>query len=267
MSALNFMEDILGKTGDYIRECYANRGALSVNSKAHANDFLTTVDIKVQKQLILEILKTFPDDAILAEESGLNIYPDTVPERCWAIDPIDGTQNFLRGLFPAFGVSLALIERGVIVAGGIYMPIQDDLFLAASGMGAVKNNKALKVTGISELAMARVDIDFNGPINRKEIIKRAGGILLKAGQIRSNACSVVGFCSVASGEDDVYMVLGINTWDIAAGLILVTEAGGKVSRFDGSPVNPFDGGKDVLVSNGVLHDLCLKEIESAMTNR
>lgn len=258
---LSFIKDILLKSGDYIRESYVNRYTLPVNSKNHANDFLTLVDVKVQQQLVSEIKKRFPDDVILAEESGLNIYPDTVPERCWAIDPIDGTQNFLRGLFPAFGVSLALIKKGIIVAGGIYMPVQGDLFLAASGMGAVKNGVSLTVSDKNELALARVDIDFDGPVNRAEIINRSKSMLLKAGQIRSNACSIVGFCSVASGEEDVYLVLGVNTWDIAAGLILVSEAGGKTSRFDGSYVNPFDGRQDVLVSNGALHELCLKEIE------
>ena len=261
MSELNFIEDLLEKTSGYIRENYAKRNTLPVNSKVHANDFLTEVDINVQKQLIAEIKKTFPDDVILAEESGFSVYPDKIPERCWTIDPIDGTQNFLRGLFPAFGVSLALIERGTIVAGGVNMPIQGDLFLAASGMGAVRNGKPLAVARTNDLALARIDVDFGGPMNREEMIQRSGRIIRKAGQIRSYACSVVGFCGVASGEQDIYMVLGVNTWDIAAGLILVTEAGGKTSRFDGSPVNPFDDKKGVLVSNGTLHGLCLKEIE------
>ncbi|MDR2739643.1 MAG: inositol monophosphatase [Treponema sp.] len=261
MGELNFIEDILEKTGDYVRSNYANRRLLPVNSKAHANDFLTEVDIKVQKQLVAEIQQTFPGDSILAEESGLNAYPDKIPDRCWAIDPIDGTQNFLRGLFPAFGISLALIERGIIVAGGILMPVQGDIFLSALGKGALKNNRPIRVTETADLALARVDVDFDGPANREEIIKRSRKLLVKAGQIRSNACSVVGFCGVASGEQEAYMVLGINTWDIAAGVILVTEAGGTVTRFDGSPVNPFDSRKDALISNGVIHHVCLEEIQ------
>jgi myo-inositol-1(or 4)-monophosphatase len=263
---LNFIEDLLEKTGEYVRSNYAGRRLLPVNSKAHANDFFTEVDINVQKQIVAEIQQIFPGDSILAEESGLGVYPGKIPERCWAIDPIDGTQNFLRGLFPAFGISLALIERGTIVAGGVLMPIQGDIFLAAAGRGAVKNNQPIRVTGIAELAFARVDIDFDGPSNREEIIKRSRKLLVKAGQIRSNSCSVVGFCSVASGEQDAYIVLGTNTWDIAAGVILVTEAGGTVTRFDGSPVNPFDSRKDILVSNGVIHHVCLEEIQLPLSS-
>jgi myo-inositol-1(or 4)-monophosphatase len=261
MSEVNFIEDLLKQNGSYIQANYANRRLLPVNSKAHANDFITDVDINVQKQLVAEIRKTFPDDSILAEESGLSVYPDKIPERCWAIDPIDGTQNFLRGLFPAFGISLAFIERGIIVAGGVFMPILGDVFLAAAGKGATKNNKPIHVTDITELALARIDIDFDGPVNREEIITRSGNLLRRAGQIRSNACSVVGFCGVASGEQDAYIVLGINTWDIAAGVILVTESGGTVTRFDGSPVNPFDSRKDALVSNGAIHNICLEGIK------
>jgi myo-inositol-1(or 4)-monophosphatase len=260
MSELHFIEDILKKTGEYVRTNYVNRRLLPVHSKSHANDFLTEVDINVQKQLVAEIQKTFPGDSILAEESGFSVYPDKPPERCWAIDPIDGTQNFLRGLFPAFGISLALIEGGVIAAGGVFMPIQGDLFLAAAGEGAAKNNAPTRVTDTAELALARVDIDFNGPVNREEMIRRSRKLLGRAGQIRSHSCSVVGFCSVAAGEQDIYMVLGANTWDIAAGLILVTESGGTVTRFDGSPVDLFDSRKDVLVSNGAVHSLCLEEI-------
>jgi myo-inositol-1(or 4)-monophosphatase len=260
MSELNFIEDLLEKTGDYVRTNYANRRLLPVNSKTHANDFLTEVDINVQNQLVAEIQKAFPGDSILAEESGFSVYPDKMPERCWAIDPIDGTQNFLRGLFPAFGISLALIERGIIVAGGVFMPIQGDMFLAAAGEGATRNNKPIRVTGTAELTLARIDIDFNGPVNREEMIKCSSRLLRGAGQIRSNSCSVVGFCGVACGEQDAYMVLGIHTWDIAAGIILVTEAGGMVTRFDGSPVNPFDSRKDALVSNGRMHPVCLEGI-------
>ncbi|MDR0720016.1 MAG: inositol monophosphatase [Treponema sp.] len=261
MSELPFIEDILKKTGEYVRTHYVNRRLLPVHSKSHANDFLTEVDINVQKQLVAEIQKTFPGDSILAEESGFSAYPDKPPGRCWAIDPIDGTQNFLRGLFPAFGISLALIEGGVIAAGGVFMPIQGDIFLAAAGKGATKNDKPTRVTGTAELTLARIDIDFNGPVNREEMITRSSRLLRAAGQIRSHACSVVGFCSVASGEQDIYMVLGINAWDIAAGVILVTESGGTVTRFDGSPVNLFDSRKDVLVSNGAMHGLCLEEIK------
>jgi myo-inositol-1(or 4)-monophosphatase len=260
MTELQFVETILGETGDYIRENYRNRNTLEVNAKSHANDFFTAVDITVQKQMVSRIRDSFPKDAILAEESGLDIYPDHIPDRCWTIDPIDGTQNFLRGLFPAFGVSIALMEQGRTVAGGVLMPISGDLFLAEAGKGAFRNGTPITVTNIADLSMARVDLDFDGPKMRPDIVRLAGNIMQKAGQIRSYACSVVGFCGVAAAEQDVYMVLGINVWDVAAGLLIVEESGGKVTRFNGSPFNPFDSRKDVLVTNGIIHAACLKEI-------
>jgi myo-inositol-1(or 4)-monophosphatase len=257
---LSFIKEALSAQSAFIKENYANRRSLTVNTKAHANDLLTAVDIAVQKAIVSRIQTQFPGDAILGEESGMSVYPDKAPPRLWAIDPIDGTSNFVRGLFPEFGVSLALLKDGTPSAGGVLMPIHDELFLAETGKGAVRNGVPLHVAETADLEHARVDLDFDGPAWRAATIRATAAILQKAGQIRAHACCVVGFCGVASGELDAYIVRGLNAWDLAAGMVIVEEAGGTVTRFDGSPLRPLDARRDVLVTNGRIHPLCLAEL-------
>lgn len=257
MDEILYIEQLFGAVSVYITEQYGKRNNLSVLTKANANDFLTEVDINVQRALVGKIKGAFPGDLILAEESGLDTIPAHTHERCWIIDPIDGTQNFLRGLFPEFGVSIGLMEKGVMKVGGVLFPVSGDLFLAESGSGSFRNGKRMKVSDIDMLSHARVDIDLGGLDDRQINIQRAKRIAEGAGQVRSYGCSVMGFCQVADGQQDAYVAFNVKPWDVAAGMLLVEEAGGKVTSFLGKSVSPFESHKIGIVSNSALHDVCM----------
>ncbi|MDT4763185.1 inositol monophosphatase family protein [Sphaerochaeta sp. PS] len=257
MEEIQYIEQLLQDVSGYVSEQYGQRKNLSVYTKANANDFLTEVDITVQGILVNKIRKTYSSDLILAEESGLDKIPSLGNDRCWIIDPIDGTQNFLRGLFPEFGISIGVMKNGILHAGGVLFPVSGDMFLTEKGSGAFRNGKRMKVSSTDVLSHARIDIDLGGLDNRDVNLHRAKSIAQQAGQVRSYGCSVMGFCQVADGQQDAYIAFSVKPWDVAAGMLLVEEAGGKVSSFTGETVSPFESHKIGIVSNGVIHSRCM----------
>lgn len=256
MDDLKYLEELLNFVSKYIVKQYVNRKNLHVSTKKHANDLLTEVDVNVQKLIVEKIKKQFPNDLIIGEESGLDSISYTKKERCWIIDPIDGTQNFVRGLFPEFGVSIGLTINGIPEVGGIIFPVSDDIFLAERNKGAFQNGKKIRVSETSSLTNSRIDFDL-GPLNeRQKISEKIQYLLLNAGQVRSYGCAVMGFCQVANGEQDAYIACTLNPWDAAAGMLLVQEAGGKISSFKQEIDSPFKS-KDIrIISNSNIHNLC-----------
>jgi len=180
--------------------------------------------------------------------------------RCWFIDPIDGTQNFVRGMFPEFGVSLAFADAGEVCAGGVAMAGAEILMLAGKGLGATRSGKPMKVSSVGELGSARVDIDFGYPHQRQGTLDRFSGLICSAGQFRCYCAAIMGLCSVACGETDAYMANETQPWDSAAGALLVQEAGGRASTLSGDALNLVRGKSSILVSNGRVHDAVLAEI-------
>lgn len=266
MNELDFIGYILKEASAYIRAKYAGRTRIQVREKNGVNDLLTDVDLAVQKQIVDRISSAFPADSILAEEAGLDQNPGAAPARCWIIDPIDGTQNFVRGLFPAFGITIAFAREGQIACAGVSLPITQDLFLAERGAGAFRNAQSIRVSQHEDLSRARMLVDFSIPQHREPTLAAFGGILRKAGSVRCNGSAVVDLCSVACGEADAYVHVGLNPWDYAAGQLLVEEAGGRATRLDGSPLNVFDGGHGLIASNGYLHELALSQIFQSETH-
>lgn len=262
MSEIQHIEYALNAVSEYIQEKYRTRNTLEIATKANSTDFLTGVDITVQKVIINYLRSQFPNDILIAEESGFDSIGTAIPPRCWMVDPIDGTQNFLRGLFPEFGVSIGFLQGGESVAGGVLFPITGDMFLAQRGSGAFKNRIRMSVSTLDELSKARVDIDFGSLDERFQYLEKANALLRHVGQVRSYGCSVMGFCQVADGQEDAYIPFNVKPWDVAAGILLVEEAGGKVSSFDGTPVTPFISEQIGIVSNGVIHDVCVDCLNS-----
>jgi len=242
----------------------ASRGEVGITSKSEANDLLTEVDLAVQDRLVEAIGKEFPGDAIVAEERGLAQIPDDPNGRCWVIDPIDGTQNFVRGIFPVFGISVAFAVGGKPVAGGVAIPgislpgvsvsQTAGIFLAEKGAGAYLDDSPIRVSRVDSVSLARVEVDFSGRRQRAETLARFPEILRLCGQVRCNCATVVALCSVAAGEMEAFLHVSLNPWDFAAGQIIVEEAGGRASRLDGSPLMLFDNRHGVLISNGRVHD-------------
>lgn len=258
---LQFIEAMLRETAAYVRERYADRGAVEVTVKKEASDLLTEVDLEVQRRVVARLAKEFPSDFVVAEEFGLDRNPTDPGCRCWLLDPIDGTQNFVRGLFPIFGTSLAFAVGGETAAGGIILPIGEDLFLSERGAGAVRNGKPLRVSTVNDIRRAKLEFDFVRLSGREEALGTAREALRSFGAVRSKGCAVAALCSIASGDADAYLHVGLQPWDYAAGALIVAEAGGKSSRLDGSPIAMFDGRRGLLASNGLLHETMVGLIE------
>ena len=223
---------------------------VKVSRKPH-NDFVTEIDEAAEKAIIDVLLTAYPDHRILAEESGrtagaqagdspafaaLPGAADNEAENLWIIDPLDGTTNFIHG-FPQYCVSIALMQRGVITQGVIYDPNRNDLFVATKGRGAFLNDRRLRVSKRHRLNEALLGTGF--PFKNLETLDRYLAMFrLMTGQsagIRRAGAAALDLAWVASGRLDGFFEIGLKPWDIAAGSLLVSEAGGLVGDFQGDP--------------------------------
>ncbi|MCH7910468.1 MAG: inositol monophosphatase [Candidatus Hydrogenedentes bacterium] len=254
MTEVDLIRDVLEEVAAYAIGAYERRAELSVTRKSGATDLLTEADEEIQRRIAARIQAEFPGEAIVGEELGMHEHPPEPSEPCWVVDPIDGTQNFVAGLFPAFGISVARVHRQVPTAGGVILPITGDLFLAEQGAGATRNGERIEVSRTRSVDVARVEVDFSAPPQRPETLARFAHILEVSGQLRSQGAAVVGMCSVATGDSDAYCHVGLSPWDYAAAALLVSEAGGRVTRLNGRALRLFDPDQSVLASNAVLHD-------------
>ena len=188
---------------------------LQVSKKGPA-DFVTNADINTEKVIIDELKKAKPNYTILSEENGLENNKDK--ENVWIIDPIDGTINFLHGI-PHFAISIALMSKKEIVSGIIYDPIKDELFYAEKNSGAFLNNQRIRVSKKNNL---------------NECLFAAGSKIEIRPEInyRNSGCAALDMAYVANGRYDGYFQKSLNLWDIAAGIILINEAGGIIDNID-----------------------------------
>ncbi len=206
---------------------------LRVTSKGH-NDFVSEVD-KAAEQAIIDVLKqAYPDHAILAEESGpsSNLHDDN--ENVWIIDPLDGTTNFIHG-FPQYAVSIALQHRGQITQAVIFDPTRNELFTATKGVGAFLNEKRIRVAKRDKLADALVGTGFpySDLSGLDEYLKMFKAMTEKTAGLRRPGSAALDLAYVAAGRLDGFFEKGLKPWDMAAGALLVSEAGGIVSDFTG----------------------------------
>ncbi len=257
MTEYDFIARLLEELSPVLAQHYRNRDNLRVSHKIDINDVLTEADEAIQRQIVDRIHAAYPDDFILAEESNMSIAPMDHDARCWIIDPIDGTQNFVRGLFPVFGISVAFAEGGRVRAGGVDMSGLGKRFLARVGDGATCNGAPISCSPIDALSTGRVEIDFGHPSTRQPAIDGFRDVMARAGQVRCHCAAVVGLCSVAAGEMDAYLHTSLHPWDFAASMLIIEEAGGRVTKLDGTNVDLFASGNGLLASNALIHDECL----------
>ncbi|HOT49411.1 MAG TPA: inositol monophosphatase [Candidatus Hydrogenedentes bacterium] len=261
MTEIDLIQSLLKEASVYVREQYARRDRVGVQSKGNPNDLLTEADLGVQDLIVEGIRNCFPGDAIAAEERDFAHAPADRDARCWVIDPIDGTQNFVRGFFPMFGISIAFVRGGMAVAAGVALPISGGCFLAERGAGSFRDECRLRVSDVASASVARVEVDFSGPPERAETLRRASRIICGAGQIRCACATVVSLCQIAAGEMDGFVHVALHPWDYAAAQLIVEEAGGRATRLDGRPLGVFDGGKGALLSNGHIHPELLSLVD------
>jgi len=222
----------------------------SIEDKGPAGDLVTDAD-KAAERLVLDLLQRHrPDYAILAEESGRLGNPDS--ELLWAIDPLDGTTNYAHQL-PIASVSIALLRGDEPQLGVIYDPFRDELFRAAIGLGATKNRQPIGVSATDDLSRSLLASGF--AYDRRDTLDNNYAEFcylthLTQG-VRRLGSAALDLASVACGRYDGYWERGISPWDVAAGIVLVREAGGTVTAYDGSPLDLGSG--RILASNGRLH--------------
>jgi len=203
---------------------------LNVSNKAQ-NDFVSEVDIRAENAIIETIHKSYPNHAILAEESGEHTGKE---EYLWIIDPLDGTTNFLHG-FPQFAVSIAVKHKGRLEHAVVYDPLRQELFSASRGEGAMLNNRRLRVTPRTHLDGALLGTGF--PFKQQQHIDAYLGMFkalfpMTAG-IRRAGSAALDLAYVAAGRMDGFWEIGLQPWDMAAGCLLIQEAGGLVGDFSG----------------------------------
>lgn len=199
------------------------------------NDFVTEVDKAAEAAIIDVLLTAYPTHAVLAEESGASNGLNDESENVWIIDPIDGTTNFIHG-FPCYCISIALRQRGVVTQGVIYDPVHNDLFTATKGAGAFLNNKRIRVSRTDRLSRALIGTGFAGRRKDPEALKeflRMFEAMTRIASCPRPGSPALDLAYVACGRYDGYYEKSLKIWDIAAGALLVSEAGGIVSDFDG----------------------------------
>lgn len=210
-----------------------NRGALDIDRIAVARkqplDFVTEVD-RAAERAILEVLRdAYPDHAILAEESGTADGPAQA-EYQWVIDPLDGTTNFIHG-FPQYAVSIACLHRGQLAHGVIYDPVHNDLFTASRGKGAYLNERRIRVSRTPRLeeALIGTGLPFGESPHTTRYLRILREIMLRAPGVRRAGAASLDLAYVAAGRLDGFWEFGLKPWDMAAGVLMVLEAGGLVS--------------------------------------
>lgn len=198
------------------------------------NDFVTDVDQAAEQAIIEILLKAYPDHAIMGEESGASANLHDESEYVWIIDPIDGTTNFIHG-FPQYCVSIALQHNGVITQGVIFDPNRNDLFTATKGSGAYLNDKRLRVTKHDKISQALISTGFGSGDAKAmdEFMKMYRIMLEKAQGVRRPGSAALDLAWVAAGRIDGFFEKGLKPWDMAAGALMVAEAGGIVADFTG----------------------------------
>jgi len=222
----------------------------SIQEKGHPGDLVTAADQDAEAAILKVLRRHFPEHAILAEESGqLGDYNN---QYLWAIDPLDGTTNYAHQ-YPIVATSVGLIISGTPQVGVIYNPFHDQLFRAARGLGATRNRRPIQVSQTSELGKSLLVTGF--AYDRRETSDNNYAEFchlthLTQGVRRSGSASL-DLCDVACGRLDGYWERGLSPWDIAAGVVVVEEAGGKVTAYDGSPLIIPSG--RILATNGQIH--------------
>jgi len=238
---------------------------LKIEYKGDA-DLVTAADRASEALIRDRVSQQFPSHDVLGEEQGLN---DKGGEYRWYVDPLDGTTNFAHG-YPVFCVSLALEHRsassGSRIAAVIYDPTRDELFSAALGCGAKLNRESIHVSKIARLNECLVATGFPSHKRHKNPnIHFYHQITLRTHGVRRAGSAALDLCNVACGRFDGFWEFNLNPWDTAAGVLIVEEAGGKVTRFDGS-VFAIES-RETLASNGLVHDALLHEFEEIFAGR
>lgn len=234
------------------------QGKFSIENKTTINDLVTEVDKHAETAIINVIKSKYPTHSIISEELGREMHQSDYD---WIIDPIDGTVNFAHGI-PICCVSIGLRYKGALLLGAVYNPIMNELFFAEKGKGATLNGEKISVSTKSDFKTACLVTGFpyKWPKTYEHPIKVFERFIMEGLPVRRLGSAAIDLCWVACGRFDGFWEYNLNPWDIAAGYLIVEEAGGRITNFDGDPYDVDD--KETLATNGVIHADMLKLIRS-----
>jgi myo-inositol-1(or 4)-monophosphatase len=241
--------EVAREAGQILREEFARPANISY--KGDEVDLVTQADKRSEAAIVARLTEMFPDHAIAAEE-GTGHETASGSGYRWHVDPLDGTTNFAHG-YPCFCVSLALAQRGELLAGVIYNPIHEELFAAGRGAGATLNGKKIHVSPIATLNTSLLCTGF--PVHDRKSspnLRYYGEFTMRSHGVRRDGSAALDLASVAAGRFEGFWEFGLKAWDTAAGVLLVQEAGGTVSDLTGQPYKL--GGADILATNGLIHE-------------
>ena len=250
---LNFAVDMARDAGALLVQ---RLGSAKVSTKGDIN-LVTEADIAAENLIIERIRSHYPQHGILAEESGEAILVGSKrSDWKWIIDPLDGTTNYAHG-YPCFCVSIALEHAGQLEIGVVYDPMRDEMFAAERGQGATLNDRTIRVSEVEELNSAMVCTGF--PYNvreRPDFAREFTNFTLAAQAVRRDGSAALDLAYVACGRFDGFWEDGLSPWDIAAGALLIFEAGGRVTNFKDEPLDIYN--EQFLATNGLIHDPMMK---------
>ncbi len=246
--------EIVIKAGEILRRHYHSK-EMKIDYKGNI-DLVTQADFDVES-FIVNSLEKLTGIRCFAEESH-KIEPHA--DRFWLVDPLDGTTNFAHR-YPVFSISLALLEEGRIKMGVVYDPLRRELFFAEAGRGAYLNNRRIKVSEVSQLSRALLATGFPYDVwSTSENLKEFSNFLRRVQGIRRSGSAAIDLSYVACGRLDGFWEPGLKPWDMAAGALLVKEAGGRVTDYEGGEFNPFK--PFIVASNSLIHEQMLDVINS-----
>lgn len=257
---INVMEKAAKKAGIKLSRDFGEVENLQVSRKGPA-DFVSRADLRSEQTLVDELQYARPQFGFILEE-GKDIPPKDSINSVWIIDPLDGTTNFLHGI-PHFAISIALEQGGEIVAAVVYNPITDDVFWAEKGRGAFLNNRRLTVSSRKNMTdcLLGTGIPFHGTPNHDTFITNLETIMGEVAGVRRFGAASLDLAYVAAARFDGFWEEGLKSWDIAAGILLVREARGMVSEFDGRSKMMQTG--QILATNGAIHGTLTRLLSTA----
>jgi len=257
---MEHLVEVARLAGHILREGYGK--TQSIEEKGRTTDLVTATDKASETAVRAYLARHFPDHAILGEEEGHS--GDKNAEWTWIVDPLDGTTSFAHGI-PFFSTCIALARRGEVVAGAVYEPMRDEMFAAEKGSGATLNGKRIRVTDTFELNRALLATGFPYRIaeNPNKTLEVFCSVVPHARGIRRMGSAGLDLAYLACGRLDGYWETLLQPWDCAAGGLLVTEAGGRVSDFDGGAHDIH--GLETLATNGAIHEAMMERIRIGRT--
>ncbi|MCU1288266.1 MAG: Inositol-monophosphatase [Acidobacteria bacterium] len=246
---LNFAIETAREAGQILLEKFGKK--INISLKGEIN-LVTEADLASEKLIIEKIRSHYPKHDILAEESGESVVTiDGDHKWKWIIDPLDGTTNYAHG-YPCFCVTLALEHNGEIVIGATFDPTRDEMFSAEKGQGANLNNRRIRVSETEKLGDALIVTGFSYDFKGKENFARhLNDFFMSSRGVRRDGSAAIDMAYVACGRFDGFWEEGLNPWDVAAGKLLIEEAGGTVSYYDGSPFSVY--APPICASNSLIH--------------